>query len=125
MTTNDETQKKSLWLGIEENLLELNPGELSGQAKEAAIQKIIGDLDTAGFKVSTSGGRIMQLRWAMDDMLEVGRPLMKDFNDAIDQAKNQYRFSQPNASQSCPRCLSASCGCVIRFTRDPRPGVRY
>ena len=25
----------------------------------------------------------MQLRWALDDMLEVGRPLMKDFNDAI------------------------------------------
>jgi len=83
MTKTDETQKKSLWLGIEENLLELNAGELSGQAKEAAIQKIIGDLDNAGFNVSTSGGRIMQLRWAMDDMLEVGRPLMKDFNDAI------------------------------------------
>ncbi len=83
MTTTDETQKKSLWLGIEENLLELNPGELSGQAKEEAIQKIIGDLDTAGFNVSTSGGRIMQLRWAMDVMLEVGRPMMKDFNAAI------------------------------------------
>ena len=83
MATTDEMQKKSLWLGIEENLLELNAGELSGQAKEAAIQKIIGDLDNAGFNVSTSGGRIMQLRWALDDMLEVGRPLMKDFNDAI------------------------------------------
>ena len=81
--TTDEKQKKSLWLGIEENLLALNAGELSGQAKEAAIQKIIGDLDNAGFNVSTSGGRIMQLRWALDDMLEVGRPLMKDFNDAI------------------------------------------
>jgi hypothetical protein len=76
-------QKKPLWLEIEENLLELNPGELSGQAKETAIQKIIGDLDNAGFNVSKSGGKIMQLRWAMDDMLEVGRPFMKDFNDAI------------------------------------------
>ena len=83
MTTTDEMQKKPLWLEIEENLLELNAGELSGQAKEAAIQKIIGDLDNAGFNVSKSGGKIMQLRWAMDDMLEVGRPLMKDFNDAI------------------------------------------
>lgn len=83
MTTTDEMQKKPLWLEIEENLLELNPGELSGQAKETAIQKIIGDLDNAGFNVSKSGGKIMQLRWAMDDMLEVGRPLMKDFNDAI------------------------------------------
>ena len=25
----------------------------------------------------------MQVRWALDDMLKVGRPLMKDFNDAI------------------------------------------
>ena len=83
MTTTDEMQKKPLWLEIEENLLELNAGELSGQAKEAAIQKIIGDLDNAGFNVSKSGGKIMQLRWAMDDMLEVGRPFMKDFNDAI------------------------------------------
>ena len=83
MTTTDQMQKKPLWLEIEENLLELNPGELSGQAKETAIQKIIGDLDNAGFNVSKSGGKIMQLRWAMDDMLEVGRPLMKDFNDAI------------------------------------------
>ena len=83
MTTTDQMQKKPLWLEIEENLLELNAGELSGQAKEAAIQKIIGDLDNAGFNVSKSGGKIMQLRWAMDDMLEVGRPLMKDFNDAI------------------------------------------
>ena len=26
---------------------------------------------------------MIQLRFAMDDMIEVGRPLMKDFNDAI------------------------------------------
>jgi hypothetical protein len=83
MTTTDETEKKPLWVGIEEKLLELNPGELSGQAKEAAIQKVVGDLDNEGFNVSKSGGKMMQLRWAMDDMLKVGRPLMKDFNDAI------------------------------------------
>jgi len=83
MTTTDETKKKPLWLRIEEDLLELNAGELSGQAKEAAIQKIAGDLDNAGFNVSKSGGKMLQLRWAMDDMLKVGRPLMKDFNDAI------------------------------------------
>ena len=72
MTTTDETQKKSLWLGIEENLLELNAGELSGQAKEEAIQKIIGDLDNAGFNVSKSGGKIMQLRWAMMTFWKLG-----------------------------------------------------
>ncbi|MCP3873997.1 MAG: hypothetical protein GY699_12675 [Desulfobacteraceae bacterium] len=79
----EEIEKKPLWIGIEEKLLELNAGELSGQAKEEAIQKIVGDLDNEGFNVSKSGGKMMQLRWAMDDMLTVGRPLMKDLNDAI------------------------------------------
>jgi len=83
MAATNETEKKPLWIGIEEKLLELNAGELSGQPKEAAIQKIVGELDNEGFNVSQSGGKMMQLRWAMDDMLSVGRPLMKDFNAAI------------------------------------------
>lgn len=83
MTKTEETEQKPLWIGIEEKLLEIGAGQLSGEAKETAIQKIVGDLDDDGFDVSRNGGKIMQLRWAMDDMLNVGRPLMKDFNDAI------------------------------------------
>ncbi len=83
MTTSDETKKKPLWLLIEENFLELNLQDLSGENREAAIQKIAGGLDTAGYNVSRNGGNMLQLRWAMDEMLKVGRPLMKDFNDAI------------------------------------------
>lgn len=79
----EKTERKPLWLAIEEKLLELNTVSLSADAKEKAIQKIIRELDDQGFNVSKSGGKIMHLRWAMDDMLEVGRPLMKDFNDAI------------------------------------------
>ncbi len=95
MATTEETITKPLWIGIEEKLLELGPGELSGQAKEDAIQKIVGELDDEGLKVSSSGGKMMQVRWAFDKMLEVGRPLMKDFNDAIgaltlEDAINQY-----------------------------------
>ncbi|MBA3010161.1 MAG: hypothetical protein FP812_07975 [Desulfobacula sp.] len=93
MTTEEKTEEvedavevtklKPLWLAMEEKLLELNTVSLSGDDKEAAIQKIIRELDDEGFNVFKSGGKIMHLRWAMDDMLEVGRPLMKDFNDAI------------------------------------------
>ncbi len=90
MTTDEKveeviegTEQKPLWQAIEEKLLELNTVNLSGDAKEEAIQKIIKDLDNEGFDVSKRGGKIMHLRWAMDDMLKVGRPLMKDFNDAI------------------------------------------
>jgi len=78
MTTSDETKKKPLWLLIEESFLDLNLQELSGQKKEAVIQKIAGELD-----ILRSGGNMLQLRWAMDEMLKVGRPLIKDFNDAI------------------------------------------
>jgi hypothetical protein len=81
--TVEETEHKPLWLAIEEKLLELNTVSLSGDVKEEAIQKIVRELDDEGFDVSKSGGKMMHLRWAMDDMLEIGRPLMKDFNDAI------------------------------------------
>jgi len=83
MTTNDETKEKPLWLLIEENFLELDLKDLSGENREAAIQRIAGKLDNAGYNVSHHGGNLLQLRWAMDDMQKVGRPLMKDLNDAI------------------------------------------
>lgn len=79
----EETEQKPLWLEIEEKFLDLSAGELSGQDKEATIQKVAGDLDNDGFNVSTKGGNMLQLRWAMDDMLNVGRPMMKDFNESI------------------------------------------
>jgi len=83
MTTSDETKEKPLWLLIEENFLELDLQDLSGENREAAIQRIAGKLDNAGYNVSHHGGNMLQLRWAMDDMQKVGRPLMKDLNDAI------------------------------------------
>ncbi len=83
MTTTEETPQKPLWIEIEKNLLELDAEQLAGDASEAAVQKVAADLDDAGFDVSKNGGRLMQVRWAMDDMLKVGRPMMKDFNAAI------------------------------------------
>ena len=83
MTTSDETKEKPLWLLIEENFLELDLQDLSGENREAAIQRVAGNLDNAGYNVSHHGGNLLQLRWAMDDMQKVGRPLMKDLNDAI------------------------------------------
>lgn len=79
----EKPKRKPLWLAVEEKLLALGSASLSGDAKEKAIQKIIKELDDEGLEVSKSGGKIMHLRWAMDDMISVGRPLMKDFNDAI------------------------------------------
>ena len=83
MTTSDETKKKPLWLLIEENILELDSQDLSGENLEASIQRIAGKLDNAGYNVSHHGGNMLQLRWAMNETSKVGRPLMKDFNTAI------------------------------------------
>jgi len=83
MTTSDTTEKKPLWLLIEENILKLDSQDLSGENLEASIQRIAGELDNAGYNVSRHGGNMLQLRWAMNETLKVGRPLMKDFNTAI------------------------------------------
>jgi hypothetical protein len=83
MTTSDTTEKKPLWLLIEEKLLELGPQGVSGENLEADIQRIAGELDSSGYNVSRLGGNMLKLRWAIDDMRDVGRPLLKDFNTAL------------------------------------------
>lgn len=84
MTTSDEKTKKPLWLLIEESFLELDPQSLSGGNLESSIQQIAGELDNSGYNVSKHGGNLLQLRWAMDDMVKVGRPLLKDVNAAVE-----------------------------------------
>ena len=83
MTKSKATAKKPLWLLIEEKILEVDPQDLSGKNLEASIQRIAGELDSAGNNVSRHGGNMINLRFAVDRAREVGRPLLKDFNDAI------------------------------------------
>ncbi|UCF57135.1 MAG: hypothetical protein JSW15_01230, partial [Deltaproteobacteria bacterium] len=83
MTTSDATEKKPLWLLMEENFLELPSQDLSEENRERTIQRIAGELDNTGYNVSRHGGNMLQLRRAIDERCKVGRPLMKDFNDAI------------------------------------------
>jgi len=83
MTTSNATEKKPLWLSIEENILGIGSQDLSGKNYEESIQKVAGELDKAGFNVSHHGGNLLQLRWAMGEMRKVGRPLMEDLNKAI------------------------------------------
>ncbi len=82
MTTSDETRQEPLWLSIEQKFLDLDAENLSGN-RESAIQRIAGELDNAGYNVSHHGGNMIQLRWALDEMQKVGRPFLKDFNEAI------------------------------------------
>jgi hypothetical protein len=83
MTTSDATEKKPLWLLMEENFLELSSQDLSEENRERTIQRIAGELDNTGYNVSRHGINMLQLRRAIDERCKVGRPLLKDFNDAI------------------------------------------
>jgi hypothetical protein len=87
MATSDTAKKKPLWLLIEENILGLDSQDLSAENLEASIQRIAGELDNTGYNVSRHGGNMLELRWAMNDAHKVGRPLMKDFNSAIEALK--------------------------------------
>ncbi|MBT4364677.1 MAG: hypothetical protein HOD17_09340, partial [Desulfobacteraceae bacterium] len=84
MTTSEVTEKKPLWLLIEENILDLDSQDLSEGNLEASIKKVAGKLDSEGYNVSKNGGNLLQLRWAMNETQKVGRPFMKDLNTAIE-----------------------------------------
>ncbi|HSQ87166.1 MAG TPA: hypothetical protein VLM43_20865, partial [Desulfobacterales bacterium] len=83
MTTSEATKKEPFWLSIEKNILKLDSQDLSEENFEASLQRIAGELDNAGYNVSSHGGNVRQLRYAMDDARKVGRTLMGDFNTAI------------------------------------------
>ena len=83
MAENDAAGKKPLWLAIEENILGLDSQALAQENPEAAVQQVAGQLDKAGYKVSTHGGRMLDLRFAMNAARNVGKPLMQDLNAGI------------------------------------------
>jgi hypothetical protein len=84
MTTSETTEKKPLWLSIEENISALDSEELSGGNLEAAIQKIAGELDSAGYNVSGHGGNMIELRGAVNDAQKAGSSLMQDVTTAVE-----------------------------------------
>lgn len=81
--TNDATELKPLWLLIEEKILEFGPQAFEGDNGEPSMMQMAQDLDKSGHNVSQHGGNLLRLRWAVKDMLGVGKPLMQDFNDAV------------------------------------------
>jgi hypothetical protein len=121
MTTEQATKKKPLWLLIEEEFLALDPQAISGGTPEETIQRIAGNLDGKGYNVSKHGGHMVQLRFAAEDMRKVGRPLMKDFNDAIgaftlDDVMDAYAASDKlinDVGAAWPKLKQAECRPVV------------
>jgi hypothetical protein len=84
MTASDTAAAKPLWLSIEEKILALDSQELSSGNLEPSIQRIAGELDDAGYKVSKLGGNMLALRFAIDAAAKVGHPLLQDLNKVVD-----------------------------------------
>jgi len=84
MTTIDTMEKKPLWLSMEECISKLSSEDLSENNREQTIHRIGKELDDTGYNVSNHGGNFLQLRWAIDERLSMGRPFMKDFMDALE-----------------------------------------
>jgi hypothetical protein len=121
MAKDEATKKKPLWLLIEEEFSTLEPQSLSGESLEATIQNIAGNLDGKGYNVSKHGGHLVQLRFAAEDMRKVGRPLMKDFNEAIgaftlDDVMDAYAASDKlitDVGATWPKLKQAECRPVV------------
>ena len=129
MTTTEATEKKPLWLLIEENILGLESQDLSGANLEASIQRIAGELDTAGYNVSCHGGNLLQLRRAVDERNKIGKALLKDFNAAIgaltlENAADPYSATDTildDLGKTWPRLKSSACRPdVVRMVEQTR-----
>jgi hypothetical protein len=83
MTTQSSADKRPLWLLIEDNILGLNPDDLSSGNLEQTIRRTASALDQAGINVSKNAGNMLQLRAAVGARVKVGRPMLEDFNGAI------------------------------------------
>jgi hypothetical protein len=68
---------------IEEKIAEHGPQDFEAAAYENTVKNIAQDLDGTGYNVSLHGGHMLQLRFAIEDTLKIGRPLMQDFNEAV------------------------------------------
>jgi len=99
MGTMNGSEQKPLWLEIEEGILGLADTELEEGNRESTVQKIAAQLDEKGFNASRTGGHLLDLRWALDARRTVGRPLLKDLNEAI-SALTLDDVSSPHAATS-------------------------
>jgi hypothetical protein len=78
MTTNEMTDKQPLWLLIEEKILGLSSGDLEAGKLEQTIAHMAKALDDTGHNVSKNGGNLLQLRWALDARIKVGKAMMEE-----------------------------------------------
>lgn len=83
MIANDTMNSRPLWLLIEDRILKLNSDDLSPDKLEDTIRQTAVELDNTGYNVSRHAGHMLELRWAVEARIKVGRPMLNDFGEAV------------------------------------------
>jgi hypothetical protein len=84
MPENHIEGKEPLWLLIEREIQNYKDDDFSDAKILETTHKIATQLDKTGYNVSKSGGNWLQLQTVVDKRKMVGRPLIKDFDQAIE-----------------------------------------
>ncbi len=84
MTDGTATMTRPLWLVIEEKIAGLSDADLADDARERTVHRLAGELDEVGFNVSRHAGNLIALRQAIGARARVGRPMLHEFNEAVE-----------------------------------------
>jgi len=95
MPENHIEGQKPLWLLIETEIQNYKDGDFSDANSLETSKKIAATLDETGYNVSKSAGNWLQLQTAVEARNSVGKPFIKDFDQAIaalalDDIKDTY-----------------------------------
>jgi hypothetical protein len=83
MPENHIEGKQPLWLLIEKEIQNYKNEDFSDANSLETSKKISTKLDETGYNVSKSAGNWLQLKMAVEARTSVGRPFIKDFDQAI------------------------------------------
>ncbi|MBN2061300.1 MAG: hypothetical protein JW882_12880 [Deltaproteobacteria bacterium] len=87
--------REPLWMLIEKQIQNYTDEDFRDENSLATARKIAEELDKTGYNVSKHGGNWMQLTAALKARNRVGRPFMRDFDEALsalslDDIKDTY-----------------------------------
>lgn len=78
-----DQSEKSLWICIEEEIQHLEGAGLESNSFEETVGNIASKLDESGYNVSLTGGKMLQLRRALDARIAAGYPMLPKLNEAL------------------------------------------
>jgi hypothetical protein len=78
-----DQSEKPLWVHIEEEIQRVDDADLEGDREEATVHRIAEILDKKHLNISRTGGKLLQLRWALRARAAAGHALLTDLDHAL------------------------------------------